>query len=89
MLAYRVMRVNTRNPGYILVGIRYFVGGILSLFTDAQTNSSDGMRIAIHLDVIDVKSGTVRATSIVERVEPQPNWFAPDYLFDGINPKKK
>lgn len=84
MLAYRVMRVNQKNPGYIILGIRYFVGFIAGLFADAQVNNADALRIAIHLDVIDVKSGTVRATSIVERVEPQPNWFAADYLFDGI-----
>ncbi len=84
MVAYRVMRINQRNPGVIILGIRFIVGGILGLFTDAQVNLSDGLRIAIHLDVIDVKSGTVRATSIVERVEPQPNWFVADYLFDGL-----
>ncbi len=84
MVAYRVMRINQRNPGAIILGIRFIVGGILGLFTDAQVNLSDGLRIAIHLDVIDVKSGTVRATSIVERVEPQPNWFVADYLFDGL-----
>jgi hypothetical protein len=84
MLAYRVMRVNQKNPGYIILGIRYIVGAIAGLFSDAQVNNADALRIAIHLDVIDVKSGTVRATSIVERVEPQPNWFAADYLFDGI-----
>ncbi len=84
MVAYRVMRINQRNPGLIILGIRFIVGGILGLFTDAQVNLSDGLRIAIHLDVIDVKSGTVRATSIVERVEPQPNWFVADYLFDGL-----
>lgn len=85
MLAYRVIRVNQRNPGFIILGIRFFVGGILGLFTDAQVNLSDGLRMAVHLDVIDVKSGTVRATTIVERVEPQPNWFVADYLFDGLN----
>jgi hypothetical protein len=84
MLSYRVMRVNQKNPGYIILGIRYVVGFIAGLFADAQVNNADALRIAIHLDVIDVKSGTVRATSIVERVEPQPNWFAADYLFDGI-----
>lgn len=84
MVAYRVMRINQRNPGMIILGIRFIVGGILGLFTDAQVNLSDGLRIAVHMDVIDVKSGTVRATSIVERVEPQPNWFAADYLFDGL-----
>lgn len=84
MLAYRVMRVNQKNPGYIILGIRYIVGAIAGLFADAQVNNADALRIAIHLDVIDVKSGTVRATSIVERLEPQPNWFAADYLFDGI-----
>lgn len=84
MLAYRVMRVNQKNPGYIILGIRYVVGFIAGLFADAQVNNADALRIAIHLDVIDVKSGTVRATSIVERLEPQPNWFAADYLFDGI-----
>ena len=63
MVSYRVMRINQKNPGFIM---------------------SDGLRIAVHMDVIDVKSGTVRATSIVERVEPQPSWFAADYLFDGL-----
>ncbi len=89
MLAYRVMRVNQKNPGYIILGIRYIVGGIVGLFTDAQVNNADGLRIAIHLDVIDVKSGTVRASSIVERLEPQPNWFVADYLFDGIGRNSK
>jgi hypothetical protein len=84
MLSYRVMRVNQKNPGLIILGIRYVVGFVAGLFADAQVNNADALRIAIHLDVIDVKSGTVRATSIVERVEPQPNWFAADYLFDGI-----
>jgi hypothetical protein len=89
MLAYRVMRVNQKSPGMIILGIRYFVGFIAGLFADAQVNNADALRIAIHLDVIDVKSGTVRATSIVERVEPQPNWFAADYLFDGIGKTAK
>jgi hypothetical protein len=84
MVAYRVMRINQRNPGYIILGVRVIVGVLLGLFTDAQVNLSDGLRIAVHMDVIDVKSGTVRTTKIVERVEPQPNWFAADYLFDGI-----
>ncbi len=84
LLAYRVVRLNQRNPGFIILGIRFVVAGILGLFTDAQPNISDGLRIAVHLDVIDVKTGTVRTTSIVERVEPQPNWFVADYLFDGI-----
>ncbi len=84
MLAYRVMRLNQRNPGFIILGIRFIVAGILGLFADAQPNLSDGLRIAIHLDVIDVKTGTVRTSTIVERVEPQPNWFVADYLFDGI-----
>ncbi len=84
MVSYRVMRINQKNPGFIILGIRFVVGGILGLFTDAQVNMSDGLRIAVHMDVIDVKSGTVRATSIVERVEPQPSWFAADYLFDGL-----
>lgn len=84
MLAYRVMRLNTKNPGFIILGIRFIVASILGLFTDAQPNLSDGLRITIHLDVIDVKTGTVRTSTIVERVEPQPNWFVADYLFDGI-----
>ncbi len=84
MVAYRVIRVNQKNPGYIILGIRYIVGGIVGLFTDAQVNNSDGLRIAIHMDVIDVKSGTVRASRVVEHVEPQPNWFAADYLFDNM-----
>jgi hypothetical protein len=84
MLSYRVMRLNQKNPGVIILGIRFIVAGILGLFADAQPNLSDGLRIAIHLDVIDVKSGTVRTSTIVERVEPQPNWFVADYLFDGI-----
>jgi hypothetical protein len=84
MLAYRVLRLNTRNPGFIILGIRFVVAGILGLFTDAQPNLSDGLRIGIHLDVIDVKTGTIRTSTIVERVEPQPNWFVADYLFDGI-----
>ena len=81
VLAYRVMRVNTRLPGTIILAVRFIVGGCMSLFTDAQPNLTDGLRIAVHVDAIDVKTGTVRASRIMERVEPQPNWFNPDYLF--------
>src|SRR5690606_35552287 len=66
MLAYRVVRLNQKNPGMIILGIRFIVAGIVGLFADAQPNLSDGLRIAIHVDAIDVKSGTVRSTRIVE-----------------------
>jgi hypothetical protein len=81
MLTYRVTRINVKSPGTCILGVRFLVAGIMGLFTDAQPNITDGMRIAIHIETIDVKSGTVRASRIVEHVEPQPNWFAADYLF--------
>jgi hypothetical protein len=88
MLAYRVVRLNQKNPGLIILGIRFIVASIVGLFADAQPNLSDGLRIAIHLDAIDVKTGTVRSTRIVERLEPQPNWFVADYLFEGIGGRR-
>jgi hypothetical protein len=89
MLAYRVVRLNTRQPGYIILGVRYFLAGIIGLFVDAQPNNSDGLRMVLHIEAIDVKTGTVRATKIVEHVEGQPDGFAADYVFtDGAKDRE-
>jgi hypothetical protein len=81
LVAYRVTRINVKNPGFCILGVRFFIGGLMGLFTDAQPNLTDGLRIAIHVESIDAKTGTVRASRIVEHYEPQPNWYAVDYLF--------
>ncbi len=82
ILAYRVMRLNYRSPGLLMLGIRMIAAGFLGLCTDAQMHLTDGLRIAVHLDVIDVKTGKVRSTKIVEHVEPQPKMFAGDAIFN-------
>ena len=64
ILTYRVMRLNARSPGYIIVGLRF-----------------------IRLEAIDTKTGTTRATRVVEHVEKQPDWFAVDTLFTEWNGK--
>ncbi len=81
ILAYRIDRVNAKSPGSFMLGLRYVIGGVVGLFADAQPNNTDGLRIAIHLDAIDTKTGTVRATTLVEHVEPQTGWFAQDKVF--------
>jgi hypothetical protein len=83
ILAYRVIRLNTKQPGFIILGVRFILAGIIGLFADAQPNMTDGIRLAIHVDAIDVKSGTVRASRIVEHLEPQPDGMAADYLFQA------
>jgi hypothetical protein len=83
ILTYRVIRLNTKQPGLIILGVRFILAGIIGLFADAQPNMTDGIRLAIHVDAIDVKSGTVRASRIVEHLEPQPDGMAADYLFQA------
>jgi hypothetical protein len=85
ILTYRLMRLNTKSPGYIILGLRFIVGGLIGLVTDAQPNLSDGVRLVLHLEAIDVKTGTTRATRIAEHVERQPDWFAADYVFGDYN----
>ena len=87
ILTYRVMRMNARSPGYIIVGLRFIVGAIIGLVADAQPNLTDGIRLAIRLEAIDTKTGTTRATRVVEHVEKQPDWFAVDTLFTEWNGK--
>ena len=83
ILTYRLMRLNTRQPGTIILLFRYIVGGCMGLVTDAQPNNTDGIRLMLHVEAIDVKTGTTRATRVVEHVEDQPEWFNTDYLFEG------
>ncbi len=85
ILAYRLMRLNTKQPGFIILGLRFLVGGLIGLVADAQPNLSDGVRLVLHLEAIDVKTGTTRATRIAEHVERQPDWFAADYVFGDFN----
>lgn len=87
ILTYRLMRMNTRNPGLIILGLRFIVGGLIGLVTDAQVNVTDGVRLVLHLEAIDVKSGTTRATRIAEHVEHQPDWYAADFVFGDYNGK--
>jgi hypothetical protein len=87
ILTYRLMRHNVRNPGLIILGLRFIVGGIISLVTDAQPNVTDGVRLVLHVEAIDVKSGTTRATRIAEHVEHQPDWYAADFVFGDYNGK--
>lgn len=86
ILTYRLMRHNVRQPGYIILGLRFIVGGCIGLVTDAQPNVTDGLRLLLHVEVIDVKTGTTRATRVIEHVERQPDWFAADFVmgeYDG------
>jgi hypothetical protein len=86
ILTYRLMRHNVRQPGLIILGLRFIVGGIIGLVTDAQPNMTDGIRLVLHIEVIDVKSGTTRTTRIIEHVERQPDWYAADFVmgeYDG------
>ena len=85
ILTYRLMRLNTKQPGYIILGLRFFVGALIGLVADAQPNMSDGVRLVLHLEAIDVKTGTTRATRIAEHVERQPDWFAADFVFGDYN----
>ncbi|HEY4221675.1 MAG TPA: hypothetical protein VGO62_10035 [Myxococcota bacterium] len=85
ILSYRLIRLNTKNPGFIILGLRFLVGGLIGLVADAQPNLSDGIRLVLHLEAIDVKTGTTRATRIVEHLERQPDWFAADYVFGDVN----
>lgn len=87
ILTYRLMRLNTRNPGLIILGLRFIVGGIIGLVTDAQPNVTAGVRLVLHLEAIDVKSGTTRATRIAEHLEHQPDWYAADFVFGDYNGK--
>lgn len=87
ILSYRLMRMNVRNPGLIVLGLRFIVGGIIGLVTDAQPNVTDGVRLVLHLEAIDVKTGTTRATRIAEHVERQPDWYAADFVFGDYNGK--
>jgi len=82
IVAYRVMRLNYRSPGLVMLGIRMIAAGCVGLCSDAQPQLTDGLRITVHVDVIDVKSGKVRTTKIFEHVEPQPHMFAPDMIFN-------
>jgi hypothetical protein len=85
ILTYRLVRLNTRQPGLIILGLRFLVGGLIGLVADAQPNLSDGIRLVLHLEAIDVKTGTTRATRIAEHVERQPDWYAADYVFGDFN----
>jgi hypothetical protein len=85
IIAYRLMRLNTKQPGIIILGLRFLVGGLIGLVADAQPNLSDGVRLVLHLEAIDVKTGTTRATRIAEHLERQPDWFAADYVFGDYN----
>jgi hypothetical protein len=82
MLAYRIVRLNPRSPGCIPLGIRFFVAGLVGLFSDAQVNMTDGLRMAIHLDTIETSTGTVRASKIIEHVEPQISMLVTDTVFE-------
>jgi len=85
ILTYRLMRLNQRQPGFIILGLRFLVAGLIGLVADAQPNVSDGIRLVLHLEAIDVKTGTTRATRIAEHVERQPDWFAADFVFGDFN----
>jgi hypothetical protein len=85
IVTYRLMRLNTKQPGFIILGLRFIVGSLIGLVADAQPNLSDGIRLVLHLEAIDVKTGTTRATRIAEHVERQPDWFAADYVFGDFN----
>lgn len=85
IVTYRLMRLNTKQPGFIILGLRFIVGSLIGLVADAQPNISDGVRLVLHLEAIDVKTGTTRATRIAEHVERQPDWFAADYVFGDFN----
>lgn len=85
IVTYRLMRLNTRQPGLIILGLRFIVGALIGLVADAQPNMSDGVRLVLHLEAIDVKTGTTRATRIAEHVERQPDWYAADYVFGDYN----
>ncbi|MCC7073813.1 MAG: hypothetical protein IT383_21060 [Deltaproteobacteria bacterium] len=85
IVTYRLMRLNTRQPGLIILGLRFIVGALIGLVADAQPNMSDGVRLVMHLEAIDVKTGTTRATRIAEHVERQPDWYAADYVFGDYN----
>ena len=85
IVSYRLMRLNTRQPGFIILGLRFIVGALIGLVADAQPNMSDGVRLVLHLEAIDVKTGTTRATRIAEHVERQPDWYAADYVFGDYN----
>jgi hypothetical protein len=81
IVSYRVMRLNYRSPGLVMLGIRLIAAGFVGLCADAQPQLTDGLRITVHIDVIDVKTGKVRTTKIIEHVEPQPRMFAGDMIF--------
>jgi hypothetical protein len=85
ILTYRLMRMNVRQPGFIILGLRFIIGGLIGLVTDAQPNVTDGVRLVLHLEAIDVKSGTTRATRIAEHLERQPDWYANDFVFGDYN----
>lgn len=78
IIAYRLVRAEAKIPGIFPAIGRSIVSAFTFCVADGTPNMTDGLRIALHLDLIDAKSGQVRQTAIFEHTEPQNDWIRAD-----------